>query len=297
MMRRFLARVVMTAPALFVFAAALAAHEWRVDPAWLHRRESEIAEERSDLTTDSCHYRPMFGEGDSEARVLKSITRFGEVKVDGRGQCKAASYERQEEIYFVLEGSGILHYGGERTALRKNDFSYLPPGVSHTLSNSGGEPFRVVVVGVKIPANAAIQPPGPKPLVGNLDDVKEQTVEGHPTSVQYKLLIGPRTGTRDLINASYVVVDTFLMDFAPGGTNFPHHHLTAEEIYLVLGGQGSMVAGSGMDGIEGRYPAKAGDAYYFRPNCTVGFYNSDRPDAKAHILAVRARVPLPKEAE
>jgi len=138
---------------------------------------------------------------------------------------------------------------------------------------------------------------GPKPLVGNLDDVKEQTVEGHPTSVHYKLLIGPHAGTRDLINASYVVVDTFLMDFAPGDTNFPHHHLTAEEIYLVLDGQGRMVAGSGMDGIEGRYPAKAGDAYYFRPNCTVGFYNSDRPGAKAHILAVHARVLLPKEAE
>ena len=297
MMRRFLARVVMTAPALFVFAAALAAHEWRVDPTWLHRRESEIAEERSDLTTDSCHYRPMFGEGDSEARVLKSITRFGEVKVDARGECKAVSYDHQEEIYFVLEGSGILHYGDERAALHKNDFNYLPPGVSHTLSNPRGEPLRVVVVGVKIPADVAIQPPAAKPLMGNLDRVNEQTVEGHPTSVQYKLLIGPRTGTRDLINASYVVVDTFLMDFAPGGTNFPHHHLTAEEIYLVLDGDGSMVAGSGMDGIEGRYPAKAGDAYYFRPNCTVGFYSSDRPGASAHILAVRSRVPLPKKAE
>jgi len=219
------------------------------------------------------------------------------VRVDARGECKAVSYERQEEIYFVLEGSGILHYGDERAALRKNDFNYLPPGVSHTLSNPGGEPVRVVVAGVKIPADVAIQPPATKPLVGNLDEVKEQIVEGHPTSVHYKLLIGPRTGTRDLINASYVVVDAFLMDFAPGGTNFPHHHLTAEEIYLVLDGEGSMVAGSGMDGIEGRYAAKAGDAYYFRPNCTVGFYNSDRPGANAHILAVRSRVPLPKKAE
>ena len=35
------------------------------------------------------------------------------------------------------------------------------------------------------------------------------------------------------------------MDFAPGGTNFPHHHETAEEIYLVLDGQGEMVAGAG----------------------------------------------------
>jgi mannose-6-phosphate isomerase-like protein (cupin superfamily) len=298
MIRRFLAdKVVITASALLVFTAALAAQEWKVDPTWLRRYAPGIAEKRSDLTTDSCHYQPIFGEGDSEARAPQSFTRFGEVRVDARGECKTVSYERQEEIYFVLEGSGILHYGDERAALRKNDFTYLPPGVSHTLSNPGGEPLRVVVASVKIPADLALQPPAPNPLVRNLDEVKEQTVEGHPTSVRYKLLIGPRTGTRDLINASYVVVDTFLMDFAPAGTNFPHHHLTAEEIYLVLDGEGSMVAGSGMDGIEGRYPAKAGDAYYFRPNCTVGFYNSERPSAKAHILAVRSRVPLPKTAE
>ena len=89
----------------------------------------------------------------------------------------------------------------------------------------------------------------------------------------------------------------FWMKFAPGGTNFPHHHETAEEIYLVLEGQGEMAAGSGVDGVEGRYPAKAGDAYYFRPNCTVGFYNQNKPGAYAYILAVRSQIPLPQEAD
>ena len=55
------------------------------------------------------------------------------------------------------------------------------------------------------------------------------------------------------------------------------------------------MAGGGTDGIEGRYPAAAGDAYYFRPNCTVGFYNQNKPGAIANILAVRARIPPPYE--
>jgi mannose-6-phosphate isomerase-like protein (cupin superfamily) len=131
----------------------------------------------------------------------------------------------------------------------------------------------------------------------NLDDVKEETVQGHPASVLYKLLAGPRTGKRDAIDRTYVVTSLFWMDFAPGGTNFPHHHEGAEEIYVVMDGEGDIVAGSGMDGVEGRYPAKAGDVYYFRPNCTVGFYNQDKPDAKAHILAVRARIPQPDEED
>jgi mannose-6-phosphate isomerase-like protein (cupin superfamily) len=149
----------------------------------------------------------------------------------------------------------------------------------------------------KIPSSIAIATPPPQPRIVNTDQLKEETVEGHPTSVLYKLLAGPRTGTRDAIDQAYVVTSLFWMDFAPNGTNFPHHHEVAEEIYLVVDGQGEMVAGGGMDGIEGRHRAKAGDAYYFRPNCTVGFYNQNKPGAKAHILAVRSRIPVPKDED
>ena len=56
----------------------------------------------------------------------------------------------------------------------------------------------------------------------------------------------------------------------------------------MLDGSGDMVAGGGTDGVEGRQPARAGDAYFFRLNCTVGFYSS-RESPKARILAIRSR--------
>jgi mannose-6-phosphate isomerase-like protein (cupin superfamily) len=154
----------------------------------------------------------------------------------------------------------------------------------------------VVVTTVRIPQDTPLSPPA-ELAVANLAELKEETVEGHPDSVLYKLLIGPRTGKRDRINATYTVADFFLMDFAPGGTNTPHHHEVAEEIYLVLDGEGQMAAGGGMDGVAGLHHAKAGDAYYFRPNCTVGFYNQKTSAAKAHILAVRVFVPMPKNPD
>jgi mannose-6-phosphate isomerase-like protein (cupin superfamily) len=292
---------------LLTFALTLSAQEPKVAPTWLHRYVPSLPEWSTDFSfaswhgryfkIDSCHYTPIFGEGDSDANVLQSVERFGEVTIDPHGYCTVTGYLQQEEVYFVLSGSGILKYEKIAQPIRKNDFFYVPTDIRNSLANSSDQPLRLIRATVKIPPEISTAAPPPKPLVANLDELREQTVEGHPTSVLYKLLIGPRSANRDRINAAYEVADFFLMDFAPGGTNSPHHHEVEEEIYLVLDGEGTMVAGSGPDGVEGLYPAKAGDAYYFRPNCTVGFYNKDAPGAKAHILALRAYVPLPKNPD
>jgi mannose-6-phosphate isomerase-like protein (cupin superfamily) len=273
------------------------AQERKVDPTWLHRYVPEITETRAPFSSQSCHYKPIFGEGDVDGRTLRSVARFGQVLIDAHGTCQDSLYEREEELYFILSGSAILTYGQTTYAMRGNDFTYLPPGIKHSIGNSDASPLQLLVMGFKIPAKVRIDPPASKPKIVNLGQVKEETVEGHPTSVLYKLLAGPRTGKRDAIDDAYVVTSLFWMDFAPGGTNFPHHHATAEEIYLVIDGRGDMVAGGGMDGIEGRHPSKPGDAYYFRSNCTVGFYNENKPGVKAHILAVRSRIPISDEED
>lgn len=280
--------------ALLISSSCAVGQERKVIPTWLHRYVPALPE-GGDLSSAACRYKPIFGEGDASSNSLPSVARFGEATLNGPGACASAQYERQEEIYFVLDGSGDLQYGSRTYRIRKNDFTYIPPALKHSLANNSNDRLQVLIMSFKIKPSITIAQPSGEPKIINLDNVKEQPVEGHPDSVLYKLLVGPKSGTRDAIDDAYVVTSLFWMDFAPGGTNFPHHHETAEEIYLVLDGEGTMVAGGGMDGIEGRHPSKAGDAYYFRQNCTVGFYNENKPGAKAHILAVRSWVPLPKE--
>jgi mannose-6-phosphate isomerase-like protein (cupin superfamily) len=286
----------LTLACLLFIPAWIFPQERKVDPTWLYRYLPDIPAKTQDMSTTTCHYQPIFGEGDSVGRPIRSVARFGEVIVDPRGACAPVEYPHEEQIYVILDGSGTLHYGDQDSPIRKNDFMYLPPGLKHNVSGSADKSCRFLVMGFKIPEHIALSPPD-KLMLANIDDVKEQTVEGHPPSVLYKLLVGDRKSTRDRIAGGYVVTSLFMMDFAPGGTNFPHHHETAEEIYLVLDGQGKMVAGGGVDGIEGFHAAKAGDAYFFRLNCTVGFYNSDKAGAKAHILAVRSRVPFARESD
>ncbi len=290
-------RILLLLVLLPLLTSHLPAQERNVDATWLHRYVPSLKATKNGLSSETCHYKPIFGAGDADNRILRSVSRFAEVSVDAQGRCENVLFDREEEIDFVLDGTGTLQYGDETHPLRSNDFVYLAPGIKHSFANSSSHSLRVLVMGFKIPSHIALSASTPHPRIVNIDEVKEETVEGHPNSVLYKLLVGPRNGKRDAIDEAYVVTSLFWMNFAPAGTNFPHHHETAEEIYLVIEGQGEMVAGSGMDGIEGRYPAKAGDAYYFRPNCTVGFYNQNKPGAKGYILAVRSRIPLSGEED
>jgi mannose-6-phosphate isomerase-like protein (cupin superfamily) len=279
---------------LVLAALPLLAADRTVDPTFLHRYVPDVREQHSDVTTATCHYKPIFGGGDSQAKVPRGVARFGEITIDAGGNCEPVSYPAEEQAWVILDGSGTIDYAGEKLAVRKHDFLYLPSSIRHSVGSSSGA--RIIVMGFKL-GNGTHIPAAVKPAVANFDDVKWQTVSGHPDSVLYQLLIGDITSKRDKIAASEVLTSLFIMEFEPGGTNFPHHHDSAEEIYLVLDGSGDMVAGGGTDGVEGRHPARAGDTYFFRLNCTVGFYASKSPGPKARILAVRSRYPFSKEVD
>ncbi|HEV2247531.1 MAG TPA: hypothetical protein VGW37_12825, partial [Terriglobia bacterium] len=42
--------------------------ERTVAPTWLHRKVADAPEKPTDISTPSCHYKAIFGAGDSETR-------------------------------------------------------------------------------------------------------------------------------------------------------------------------------------------------------------------------------------
>ncbi len=263
-----------------------------VDPTFLHRYLPEIKEKQSGMSSPTAHYKPLFGDGDQNSGIVKGVSRFGEITIDAGGSSSLVNYPREEHLLVVLDGEGVVRYGAEQHKLRKHDFLYLPPGVEHGLSAPEGKRLRAILMGFKIPASVPLVIPT-KLLIANIDDVQKQVVGDHPPSTLYQLMMGDTNSKRDKIAAGHLMKSLFVMEFAPGGTNIPHHHEREEEIYLVLEGEGEMVAGGGGSGIEGRYPVRPGDAYFYRLNTTVGFYNNSTPNAKAaRILAVRSTFPF-----
>lgn len=266
------------------------------DPTFLHRDIPNVQPQPDDLTRGArrAFYRPAFGMGDAQANQLKGIARYGELTVGPGGASAAVEYPSEEQIWFVLEGAATLLYGDRKAELRKNDFLYLPPGVKHGVINGLERPLRLLVMGFKIPAGVAPAAPA-QLMLANADEVSLVRLESHGPTTQFKLLMGTTQSTRDKLAAASQVTSLFLMDFAPGGTNIPHHHEMEEEIYYVLRGHGEIVAGGGADGNEGRYPAREGDAYFIRLNATVGFYSGSKAGEEHDlILAVRSSFPFPR---
>ncbi|HTS92291.1 MAG TPA: cupin domain-containing protein [Stellaceae bacterium] len=50
---------------------------------------------------------------------------------------KLHRHKVQEQIYHVLEGEGLMEIGGEKRVVRRHDFIYLPPGIDHSIANTG----------------------------------------------------------------------------------------------------------------------------------------------------------------
>ena len=52
----------------------------------------------------------------------------------------------QEQIYYVLEGEGVLKAGGEKHLMRPHDYIWIPPGVPHDFSNTGTDGLVFLVI-------------------------------------------------------------------------------------------------------------------------------------------------------
>lgn len=280
---------------LLLAAGGLSAAERRVNPTFVRRSLATAAERPSEFGGAGVKYRALMGASDPEGGMLKALARYGQLTVEGAGATAATSFAGEEQAVVVTDGRAMLKYPDGDHGIQRGDFFYIPPATRYSVTNPYEEPCRMIVMGFRVRGDAGPPPPF-KLQIENLDSVKKQVVGSHPPSTLYQLMIGDRKSTRDAIAAGRVLTSLYVMEFAPGGTNIPHHHETEEEAYLVLEGEGQMVAGSGTDGVEGRYPVKAGDAFFFRLNCTVGFYNAPRAQ-KARILAVRWLFPFPRRIE
>jgi mannose-6-phosphate isomerase-like protein (cupin superfamily) len=52
--------------------------------------------------------------------------------------------QEQEEVYFVVEGTGEMCLGEERQTVTTGQMVWIPPGVFHQLTNIGKTPLKMI---------------------------------------------------------------------------------------------------------------------------------------------------------
>jgi uncharacterized cupin superfamily protein len=183
----------------------------------------------------------------------------------GRRALPPHAHTAEEELFFVVGGSGLSWQGGEVYEVRAGDcLLHLPAGKAHALI-AGPDGLDVLAFGDRVPTEAAYLPrghvawlgptwvsagdgehpwardaaagelelpqPSPRPpTMVNVEDVQpERTAHGEADFVQRKLSLA--VGSRHA-GLRHVTV-------APGKCSFPPHcHSMDEELFVVLDGDG-----------------------------------------------------------
>jgi len=56
------------------------------------------------------------------------------------------THKVQEQVYHVLEGEGLMEIAGKRQVVRRHDVIFLPPGIEHSIENTGVADLIFLVV-------------------------------------------------------------------------------------------------------------------------------------------------------
>jgi mannose-6-phosphate isomerase-like protein (cupin superfamily) len=69
---------------------------------------------------------------------------IGNVVLDPNGGQVPWHNQEQEEVYFIIEGTGEMCLGDKRQVVTSGQAVYIPPGLFHQLTNIGDTPLRML---------------------------------------------------------------------------------------------------------------------------------------------------------
>jgi uncharacterized cupin superfamily protein len=148
--------------------------------------------------------------GDHWGAVFKILTpgmrpRGGSLGVklmrvaQGRVTVPFHTHQREDEVFYVLSGRGVLRYGEELTDLRPGDCVSCPAGtgVAHQIANPHEEDLVYLAIGNQDPHEVCTYPDSGKVLIRSLDRTigrieRTEYMDGEPERPKILELIDDR---------------------------------------------------------------------------------------------------------
>ena len=79
----------------------------------------------------------MVNEEAVATQISSGITTFAP------GCSNTTHYHNAEESVIVIEGEGIMVFGGEEHHVKPHDAAFITPGTHHRIINTGDKPFKI----------------------------------------------------------------------------------------------------------------------------------------------------------
>jgi uncharacterized cupin superfamily protein len=117
----------------------------------------EHFEKGAKFASDSARIGPAIG--------AKDLGYSYDVVPPGRCACPFHSHHAEEEMFFIVSGTGLLRYGKETRKVRAGDFICCPtggPDTAHQLVNDSNAPLAYISVSTMMPAEVCEYPDSKK---------------------------------------------------------------------------------------------------------------------------------------
>jgi uncharacterized cupin superfamily protein len=105
------------------------------------------------FVTDAARIGPIVG--------AKDLGYSYDVVPPGKVSCPFHSHRAEEEMFFIVKGTGTLRYGNETRKVRAGDFICCPTGgpeTAHQIINDSAEPLAYISVSTMMPAEICEYP-------------------------------------------------------------------------------------------------------------------------------------------
>ena len=119
--------------------------------------ELERFEKGGQFRSDGVRIGPLLG--------AKDLGYSYDVVPPGKRACPFHSHRAEEEMFFIVRGTGTLRYGSETRAIRAGDVICCPtggPGTAHQIINDSTEELAYLSVSTMMPAEVCEYPDSQK---------------------------------------------------------------------------------------------------------------------------------------
>jgi uncharacterized cupin superfamily protein len=119
----------------------------------VHELKLEHFEKGEEFASDFARIGPLLG--------AKDLGYSYDVVPPGKRSCPFHSHRAEEEMFFILRGTGTLRYGGESRKIRAGDVICCPTGgpeTAHQIINDSEAPLAYLSISTMMPAEVCEYP-------------------------------------------------------------------------------------------------------------------------------------------